>query len=123
MDKEDLYMISLSLTSFSIATGNLENLEINSKVSLALVEIVKRIKVQPRYLLAKVGVVIIHYLQTNVHSMYRYTGTIYSYALEDFIISKWMGGEKKKVTPISFKRSRWPMRRNQRLHLKILSHH
>ena len=88
MDEEDPYMISLPLTSFSIATGNLENLEINSKVSLALVEIVKRIKVQPRYLLAKVGVDIIHYLQINAHSMYRITGTTYSYVLEDFIVSK-----------------------------------
>ncbi|MCO5612204.1 hypothetical protein L7F22_066466 [Adiantum nelumboides] len=46
------------LTSRTLITGkdDSENLEINSKVSSALVEIVKRIQVHPRYLLAKGGI-------------------------------------------------------------------
>ncbi|KAH7372825.1 hypothetical protein KP509_17G023200 [Ceratopteris richardii] len=46
------------MTSRTLVTGkdDSDNLEINSKVSSALVEIVKRIQVYPRYLLAKGGI-------------------------------------------------------------------
>lgn len=47
---------TLVVTSRQLITGKKESLEINCKVSSALVEIVRRINSRPRYIIAKGGI-------------------------------------------------------------------
>lgn len=115
------FILSFPLFMFFFPTDNLENLAINSRVSLALVEIVKRIKVQPRYLLAKVSVYIIQSLFT--HSMYTNDGTAYSHVVGKLDSVKMSGRYIKYILLLMpLKRPNWPiMGLKESFHLKCVS--
>lgn len=57
---QEIFLLSLCSTSMFIWADASESLDINFRVSSALVEIVRRIKTKPRYILAKVLLAPLH---------------------------------------------------------------